>query len=360
MISYIFIPKGDHQDDVSFLEMFLVDNILIERKVNMGYIIFRHMKACSLSEDLVLPYGMFITKIVKYFNVNLWNETDGKKLKSFDTYIAVSLQHIHFVQKKDGSWERKSSVPPSEVYVSSDNGLSQDEEYENQDVEARTSENANVTSIPSKDGAEASDNLTAQISSLGTRLEEMALANDRCFTSLEIRIDGFQEEFKAGHRLIIGSRVPMMAGEANKFGGFVYDVLIMRVAQFADILIYKNLSAVPKSYNGRVVLDEIYSFTPSWSWNDGADTFFRDHYNPFNLFRMMNLQTNDSLRKKCHPFNLIELHRFGVRSLVSTPFDERNRCHQIGKNLSTTKCNVCCSSSTLATCLDCSTVICDK
>uniref|UniRef100_F6HES2 Uncharacterized protein n=1 Tax=Vitis vinifera TaxID=29760 RepID=F6HES2_VITVI len=43
----------------------------------MGYIIFQHMKACSLSEDSVLPYDMFITKIVKYFNVNLRNETDG-------------------------------------------------------------------------------------------------------------------------------------------------------------------------------------------------------------------------------------------------------------------------------------------
>ena len=89
MISNIFIPKGGHRDDVSFLEAFLVDSILIERKVNMGYIIFRHMKACSLSEDLVLPYGMFITKIVKYFNVNLRNETDEKKIKSFDTYDRV-------------------------------------------------------------------------------------------------------------------------------------------------------------------------------------------------------------------------------------------------------------------------------
>ena len=69
----------------------------------MGYIIFRHMKACSLSEDLVLPYGMFITKIVKYFNVNLCNKTDRKKLKSFDTYDWASLRRRHFVQKKDGS-----------------------------------------------------------------------------------------------------------------------------------------------------------------------------------------------------------------------------------------------------------------
>ena len=134
MITYIFIPKGGHQDDVSFLEAFLVDNILIERKVNMGYIIFRHMKACSLSEDSVLPYGMFITKIVKYFNVNLRNEIHGKNLKSFDTYNADSLRSMHLVKKKNGSWERNSSVTPLEVDVSSNNGSSQDEEYENQDV----------------------------------------------------------------------------------------------------------------------------------------------------------------------------------------------------------------------------------
>ncbi|KAJ9671085.1 hypothetical protein PVL29_027195 [Vitis rotundifolia] len=134
-----------HRYDVSFLEAFLVDNILIERKVNMGYIIFRQMKACSLSEDSVLPYGMFITKIVKYFTVNLRNEIDRKKLTSVDTYDRASLCCMHFVRKKYGSWERKSFVPPSEVDVSSKNGSSQDE----------ASENANMTAIPSKDGVGA-------------------------------------------------------------------------------------------------------------------------------------------------------------------------------------------------------------
>ena len=82
------------------------------------------MKACSLSEDSALPYDMFITKIVKYFNVNLRNETDGKKLKSFDTYDRPSLRCMHFVWKKDGLWEIKSFVPPSKVYVSLDDGSS--------------------------------------------------------------------------------------------------------------------------------------------------------------------------------------------------------------------------------------------
>ena len=39
--------------------------------------------------------------------------------------------------------------------VSSDNGSSEDVENENQVVEARTSENANVTPIPSKEGVRA-------------------------------------------------------------------------------------------------------------------------------------------------------------------------------------------------------------
>ena len=79
--------------------------------------------------------------------------------------------------------------------MSLDNKSFQDKEYENQDVEGKCSKNANVTAISSNDGVgatsvayhpsqigrnetEASDNVNAQISSLGTRLEEMSLAND--------------------------------------------------------------------------------------------------------------------------------------------------------------------------------------
>ena len=107
------------------------------------------MKACSLRENFVLPYSMFITKIVKYFNVNLWNETNGKKLKSFDTYDRGSLWSMHFLSNKDGSWKRKSFVPPSEVDVSSDDGSS-DEENENEGIEERGIENENATDYYSK------------------------------------------------------------------------------------------------------------------------------------------------------------------------------------------------------------------
>ena len=96
----------------------MVYNILTERKINMGYIIFRHMKACSSSEESVLLYGMFISKIVKFFYVNLWRETDGENLKSFDTYNQASLCQMQFVCKKDGSSGKKSFMPFLDVVVS--------------------------------------------------------------------------------------------------------------------------------------------------------------------------------------------------------------------------------------------------
>ena len=56
----------------------------------------------------------------------------------------------------------KSTVPPSEVYVSSDDGFSKDEEYENQDVEERGTENKNVTTIPSNDDVGATTVTTSR------------------------------------------------------------------------------------------------------------------------------------------------------------------------------------------------------
>ncbi|WKA01407.1 hypothetical protein VitviT2T_019689 [Vitis vinifera] len=64
--------------------------------------------------------------------------------------------------------------------------------------------NADHSSQIGRNDAEASNKFNAQINSLGTHLEEMALNNDWRLTSLENRIDGFQEQFKAGERWLLG------------------------------------------------------------------------------------------------------------------------------------------------------------
>ncbi|KAJ9678744.1 hypothetical protein PVL29_020820 [Vitis rotundifolia] len=116
--------------------------------------IFQHMKACSLSKDSILSYGMFITKIVKYFNVNLQHEINSKKLKFFDAYDWVSLRRMHFVCKKNGSLKRKPYVPPLEVDVSSDDEALM-KENENDNVGGRRTKNENAIKLLSNDGAGA-------------------------------------------------------------------------------------------------------------------------------------------------------------------------------------------------------------
>ena len=184
MISYIFIPKSWHQGDVSFFEAFLVDNILPERKINIGYIIFQHMKVCSLSEDFVFPYGMFITKIVKFFTVNLHQESDGKKLKSFDTYNRAWMRCMQFVRKKDGLRERESSMDPTEVDVSSTE-TSLEENDDNRNINGGGTQNEITIELQKGNMIRAkvivddpthtvmkefelSNNLNAQINSIGT------------------------------------------------------------------------------------------------------------------------------------------------------------------------------------------------
>ena len=142
------------------------------------------MKVCSLREDFVFPYGMFITKIVKFFTVNLHQESDGKKLKSFDTYNRAWMHCMQFVRKKDGLWERESSMDPTEVDVSSIEA-SLEEDDDNHNVKGWGTQNEIaielwkgnmigakvVVDVPSHTimkEVKLSNNLNAQINSIGT------------------------------------------------------------------------------------------------------------------------------------------------------------------------------------------------
>ena len=58
---------------------------------------------------------------------------------------------------------------------------------------------------------ESLDNINVQINSIGTRLEEMTLANDGLLISLKWRIEIFKEDFKASMQLLRGQYEKMMA-----------------------------------------------------------------------------------------------------------------------------------------------------
>ena len=71
-------------------------------------------------------------------------KSDGKKLKSFDTYNLALMHRMQFVHKKDGLWGKKSFVDLTEVDVPS-NEVSSKEDDDNCDIKEGGTENEIAT-----------------------------------------------------------------------------------------------------------------------------------------------------------------------------------------------------------------------
>ena len=68
------------------------------------------MKKCTDSTTSVLPYGMFITKIMKVFGVKLREELKIWKLKGYPIYNISMLGCMKFELMEDRTWIRKDNV----------------------------------------------------------------------------------------------------------------------------------------------------------------------------------------------------------------------------------------------------------
>ena len=107
MICSILLPQGGDQDEVSYLEAFIVNSIIIGRRIHVGYLMMMHMISCLESTTRVLPYSRFLTRVFKDVGVDLSRETDFEAPTSYDTYDEQSLGRMKFEKAPDGSWVRK-------------------------------------------------------------------------------------------------------------------------------------------------------------------------------------------------------------------------------------------------------------
>ena len=108
MICSILLPRGGHQDEVSYLETFIVDSILTRRRIHVGYLMMMHMISCVESTTRVLPYGRFLIGVFKDAEVDLSRETDFEAPTIYDTYDEQSLGRMKFEKAPDGSWIRRA------------------------------------------------------------------------------------------------------------------------------------------------------------------------------------------------------------------------------------------------------------
>ncbi|RVX09133.1 hypothetical protein CK203_013753 [Vitis vinifera] len=152
---------GRHRDEVSYYEAFFMDSILTGRRIQLGYLMMIHMISCCESKTRVLLYGCFLTRVFKDVGVDLSKETNFEAPSIYDMYDDLSmsgpssqplfteLPHIE--------------IPPRQAFHVPDH-------------------------TPWMD-------LSAQMSSLGTRMKELAIVGDTRFYSIEDHMDQYQADF---------------------------------------------------------------------------------------------------------------------------------------------------------------------
>ena len=199
-----------------------------------------HMISCCESTTHVLPYGCFLTRVFKDVNVDLSRQTEFEASSAYDTYDDQSMRWMKFKKGLDGSRVRKveralaqargqGQVHPGvkEGGVYSQSGFQQTEpeldipplqsmgvQFKVSFFDPMMSELTYIvgpsthstftepphTEIPPHQAPFALDHahwidLSAQISTLGTRIEELVVVSDTRFYSMEDRMDQYQANF---------------------------------------------------------------------------------------------------------------------------------------------------------------------
>ncbi|KAH9697387.1 hypothetical protein KPL71_023585 [Citrus sinensis] len=102
-IQSIVLPRSGHLDEVSHMDVALIDCILRHRPVDLGYTIVRNMLSIPKLITRSLPYGHFITRILKFFDVPI-KEPSCRPSKGIGEDVIIGLGF----EWKDGTWVKYS------------------------------------------------------------------------------------------------------------------------------------------------------------------------------------------------------------------------------------------------------------
>lgn len=90
IIQHFISIRTGHFDEVTRLDVCLLDSILVGRKVDVGYILVQHMLDTPDNKSRSLPYGSIITRVLKYFKVPI-TEPPLDECKELGEEIITSL-----------------------------------------------------------------------------------------------------------------------------------------------------------------------------------------------------------------------------------------------------------------------------
>ncbi|KAH9672866.1 hypothetical protein KPL70_017899 [Citrus sinensis] len=103
IIQSIVLPRSGHLNEVSHMDVAMIDCILRGRPIDLGYSIIRTMLSIPALITRSLPYGHFITRILKFFEVPIL-EPSYRPSKGIGDEVIVGLGF----EWKDDTWVKYS------------------------------------------------------------------------------------------------------------------------------------------------------------------------------------------------------------------------------------------------------------
>ncbi|KAL2470692.1 Uncharacterized protein Adt_38828 [Abeliophyllum distichum] len=89
IIAHIIVPRKGHLMKVNHYDDFLLDSILLGRKLDFPYIMLQHMNSVlSGTKPKALPYGMILTKVFEHFRVSVhYSITSSSQSHRYHQYL---------------------------------------------------------------------------------------------------------------------------------------------------------------------------------------------------------------------------------------------------------------------------------
>ena len=103
IIAHNISPKKGHYDEVTFMELCLIDCMIQRRPINLPYILIRNIILAYDQKQKALPYGQVFTTIFEHFEI-LLTGTDKRPYSDKTEINNTTLIRMKYVLNEHGEW----------------------------------------------------------------------------------------------------------------------------------------------------------------------------------------------------------------------------------------------------------------
>ena len=106
IIGYYILPRAGHRDEVTYLETFIINSILMERRLHLRHIIIHHMLACCKKKKRTLPYDRILIKKFEVKGIDLSREPNIDIPSPYNTINESTLSRMKIYKMRNETWAK--------------------------------------------------------------------------------------------------------------------------------------------------------------------------------------------------------------------------------------------------------------